>query len=99
MQPEAFAAGYPRDKTLRSDYPDLVEALLVEPREWSHRWGVLLHDALAERRVPRPEEFERFSVAYCGWVNARLPVIAEQLTEWVSHTEDLDTTTRVVMEW
>lgn len=98
MLPEAFASAYPRDKTIRSDHADAVEAPLVEPREWSHPWGVLLHDALAQRRVPRPEEFEQFSLAYCGWFNARTPQLTLGLQDWLQQSEDLDTAGRVAME-
>ncbi|MGO1506721.1 MAG: hypothetical protein ACTHW5_01600 [Microbacterium sp.] len=83
---------------MRSDYPAVIEAMLVEPRGWSHRWGVHLHDALAKRRVPRPEQFERFNLTYCRWVNAWLTVIGRELAEWVEESEDIEAAARVVME-
>lgn len=98
MRPERFAAAYRRDATVSTAYPGPVEAALVEPREWSHRWGVLLHDALAQRRAPSLESFQRFSLAYCGWVNARLPQIGADLAGWVGQSGDLDVVMRAGME-
>jgi hypothetical protein len=98
MKPAEFVTAYRRDAVEYASIPAEVEELLAESREWSHRWGVLLHDALALREVPYPKAFDRFSASYLTWFWRSYLDMWTQLVEWAERTDDSATWARALME-